>query len=269
MISLLFVLLAPHDTILVDVLLATTQTHVVVEAEVDADSTLHLPAREVYELCGLGTPPGPWITPQAFERMYPTIVVRWIPSALQVVVLDPLAVLPASRRAQERGLAQSRFAVPFAAYSGGYASLSWDGEGEGAMLDAGYTYRNHVGVAGRVDYTGAAAWSGTLALRHLALSYEDGLARPPTVGGRVALGPVWLSATYTTPQRPVQYAGLLRLGPVQAFGSQQYGVLTLQPTAQMVVQASQVWSTRRTTFRLSIGQAPASPFSIPAVSLTH
>jgi hypothetical protein len=268
---LLLALLAtpPPDTLLVEVVFVQTQAQVVVEAILTRDSVLLLPARPVYLLLGLGPPPAAWTTPAALQAAYPTVTVAWYPRELRVVILDNLDVLPASRRATAQHLAATRFASALSVQSGPFAAVSWDG-GRHALLDLGYNWRGRVALVGRADDAGAAVWTASVApSSHLYLTYEDGLARPPTASARVALGPVWLSAQYVRPQSPVVLAGLVHIGPVQAFASSQFGVLSLQPAGQMAVTVAQVWATHRTSVRLSVGPVPASPFAVPVVALPH
>jgi hypothetical protein len=259
----------PPDSLLVDVQLAYTAEHVLVDAVLFADSTLLLPAAPIYQLLGLGQPAAQWVTPQAIHAAYPTVTVVWEPRNLLVVVLDPLQVLPASKRVAASQLAQTRYAFSLPVHSGPYASVAWDEHGRSALLETGYNWRGRVAVAARGDYGGAAAWTASLApSSHVYLTYSDGLRQRPTGTARVALGPLWLSGSYVSPRTPVDLSGLFHVGPLQLFASSQFGVVTLTPVTGMVVQASRIWQTKSSAFRISVGPAPLSPFTVPASSLT-
>jgi hypothetical protein len=100
------------------------------------------------------------------------------------------------------------------------------------------------------------------------LSYADGREQLATGSARVALGPVWLSGSYLSPHTPVDLSGLFHAGPLQLFASSTLGVVTVTPVGGMVVQAARAWQTKQSAFRVSIGPAPLSPFTMPIVSLT-
>ena len=108
------------DTLLVALMLLGGRS-VTVEAVLARDSTLLLPAAEVANLLGTGTPPAPWVTVKDLSRSWPAVAFTWDARALVVYVDDPLAVLPASRAARARGDARARGAAyiprsgPFAA----------------------------------------------------------------------------------------------------------------------------------------------------------
>jgi hypothetical protein len=255
----------PSDTLIVEVVLASSNERVVVEAVRDVDSTLLLPAEPVGRLLGVAFST-PWVTVAALQAAWPTLRVAWSPRELRVVILDDLRVLPASRRADQQVMARSRMALGLPMRSAPFMSLSLDEQA--ALLDAGYAWRGKVAVSGRVDNAGAAMWNATLApTRHLFLSYADGFDIPASVSGRVAIGPLWLSAAYRAPDVPVDVAGLLRIGPAQLFASPDFGVLTITPDAHVSVQLAHTWETQRTAARISIGPAWASPFAFPVTSL--
>lgn len=265
---LLAVLLMPQDTLLVSVELVDAQQQIMVEAVLDADSTLRLPARPVADLLGIGAPAGQWITVGALQRAYPTVRFAWLPLELRVLVFDPLEVLPATRRVRQAVMARARMAFQLPIQSGPFAALAVDDSAR-ALLDAGYSYRGRFALAGRVDDRGAGSWGVTLApSAHLFLSYADGVDRPPNVSGRIAAGPLWLSAA-STPGSTVDVAGLMHVGAVQVFASREYGVLTITPSSQWTVQLAHHWPTARTAMRFSVGPAYANPFTFPVTSLSH
>jgi hypothetical protein len=263
---LLALLVGQPDTLLVSVELMQSQERILVEAVLEADSTLRLPAGPVGQLLGTSFPT-PWVTPQQLREAYPTTRVVWLPLELRVVILDDLRVLPASRKAHQQLVARSQLAFGVPVRSGPFAALAFD-ESLHGLLDLGYSFRGRVSLAGRVDDGGTAMWGVTLApSSHLFLSYQDGVYRPPNLNGRLAAGPLWLSAAYT-PNSPVEVAGLVRFGAVQVFASRQYGVLTFTPSPQWTVQLAQHWETQRTGARISVGPSYASPFSFPVTSIS-
>src|SRR5437899_9913594 len=90
-------LVVPSDTLLVDLILVGSGQRVTVEAVVQPDSTLLLPARDVYAFLGLGVPTTEWTTVGALGTLYPTVRFSWVPRELRVLVEDGLGVLPVSR----------------------------------------------------------------------------------------------------------------------------------------------------------------------------
>jgi hypothetical protein len=268
MITLLAFLLAlaPTDSVLVEVVFVPTQEKMIVEA-VTQDSTLLLPTEPMYKLLGLGTPTRPRITPEALQAAYPTTRIVWVPLEGRLYVFDPLEAFPATRRAKAEVVARSQAAFSLPVQSGPFAALAVD-DSLHALLDVGYSYRGRVAVAGRVDDAGAGSWGATLApSSHLFVSYTDAVERPPTVSGRIAAGPLWLSASYTK-DAPLDAAGLLRFGDVQFFASRQYGVITITRPSSVAFQLATNWEQHRTAARVSVGPSYASPFGFPVTSLT-
>jgi hypothetical protein len=265
MITLLFALLVPPDTTLVELLLVSTSERMVVEA-VRRDSTLYLPASALHDLLGAAFP-APWVGLDQLRRAYPTIVVRWAREMAQVQIFDELAVLPATRtfRESHRAAAFNTMAIP--AYSGPYGSFAVD-DRRRALLDLGYLWRGRISLAGRIDDTGVGRWSASAApWSRLYLNATGGTRQPTSVSSRVQLGPMWLGATYAE-QRPLEIAGLVRLGPVQAFASRTFGVLTVTPSGSLVtMQVAHQWQGNRTAARVSFGPTYASPFSFPPTTL--
>jgi len=264
----LLLLMPPPDSVLVEVQLSSTQERIIIEAVVDPDSALQLPAGPVYQLLGLGTPPAPWISLVSLQAAYPTVAFVWMPTEMRVVIIDRMEVLPASRRAHAEIVMRSQNSFSLPVQSAPFASIAVD-DSLHALLDVGYSYRGQAAVAGRVDDRKAGSWGVTLAPNpHVFVSYTDATARPPTVGGRISAGPFWLSTSYT-PHSPVDMSGLIRIKDVQAFASRDYGIVTMTPAPQWSAQIARNWKTGRTATRISIGPSYASPFSFPVTTLRH
>ena len=233
---------SPRDTVLVDVLLVPTAAHVIVEA-VEADSTLLLPATALHDLLG-ATFPAPWISLDQLRRAYPTIVVRWSSEMAQVAIWDELAVLPAVRTFYESHRANAFNTMAIPQYSGLLGGLAIDDQRR-ALLDLGYLYKGRLSLAGRVDDQGAGQWNVSAApLSRLFIGASGGTGQPAQINGRVQAGPVWISTSYI-PQHPIEVAGLVQGGPVAVFASRQFGVLTITPPGQLVVQLARSWVTKR------------------------
>jgi hypothetical protein len=258
---------APSDTTLVEVMLVSTQERILVEA-VTQDSTLLLPTAPLYKLLGLGTPTSPLITPAALQAAYPTTRVVWAPLESRVYVFDQLEVLPASRRAKAEMVARTQSVYSLPVQSGPFAAFAVD-DSLHKLLEAGYNWRGRVAVAGRVDDARAGSWGATLAPNsHVFVSYTDAVDRQPTISGRVAAGPVWLSTTYT-PHSPVDMSGLVRIKDVLLFASKQYGVLTINRPYSVAFQLATNWEQHRTAARVSVGPSSyASPFGFPVTQLS-
>jgi hypothetical protein len=254
-------------TVLVQVVLVSTNERVLVEAVLTADSTLYLPTEPVHELLGIGGPSGQLVTVAELQAAYPTAQVVWVPSELRVLIFDPLEVFAATRKARAESVARTQVAFNLPVQSGPFASIAVDDSLRG-VLDLGYSYRGRASFAARVDDRGAGSWGVTVAPDpRLFLTITDATQGPLTVSGRVAAGPVWLSTSYT-PDRPVDVAGLVRFRDVQFFASRQYGVLTYNRSSQWTVQVAHHWEQQRTAARISAGPSWASPFSFPVTSLT-
>jgi hypothetical protein len=263
----LILLAYPQDSVLVDVQLSTTQEHTLVEAVAGPDSALQLPAGPVYQLLGLGTPPAPWVSLASLQAAYPTVAVVWVRSEMRVVIIDRMEVLPASRRAHAEIVMRSQAAFSLPVQSAPFASIAVD-DSLHKLLEAGYSYRGQAAVAGRVDDQRAASWGVTLAPNsHVFVTYQDATARPPTVSGRIAAGPLWLSSTFT-PHSPLDMSGLFRFRDVQVFASRDYSVATWQGSPWSA-QIARNWKTGRTATRISFGPSYASPFSFPITTLRH
>jgi hypothetical protein len=266
MIALLFALVVPPDTVLTEILLVTTSERIVVEA-IQEDSTLLLPALALHDLLGVAFPM-PWVSLDQLRRAYPTLVVQWSKEMNQVAIFDELHVLPATRRFYESHRAHAFGTAAIPAYSGLFGAFSVDDQ-KRALLDLGYLWKGRVSLAGRVDDAGVGQWNVSVApWSRLFLNAMGGTGQPTSLSGRVQAGPVWISTSYTE-HRPVEVAGLVRHGAVQAFASTQYGVLTLSPPGPVTVQLAQRWVDHRTVGRISFGPTFASPFSFPVASLSR
>jgi len=263
---LLLRLLLPSDTTLVSVELIETRESIVVEAVV-TDSTVRLPNNALRDLLGVSFV-GPWVSLEQLRTQYPTLVVQWRPAELRVLIFDELGNLPATRAFHEHHRATAFGTAPIPTISGPWGSFAVDDQRR-ALLDAGYLWRGRVQVAGRVDDRGITQWNvSAVPNAHVFLSSSGGTKQPTQVSTRLMLGPVWILSTYT-PYRPLEVAGLVRGGPVTAFASTQYGVLTITPSSQWTVQLAQRWADHRTVGRLSFGPTFASPFGFPVSSLSH
>lgn len=263
---LLLMLLAPRDTVLVEVFAVTTNERVTVEAV--QDSTLWLPATALRELLGIPPPPSPWISLGQLQSSYPSVVVRWVPAEARVLIFDELGVLPATRRFRQTNRATSIGTVGIPAYSGPWAAASVD-DHRRALLEGGYWWRSKVALAGRVDDRGTNQWTVSASpTSRVFLSAIGGSRQRPQLTGRIQAGPVWLYTNYIE-HRPLEVAGLVQGGPVQLFASRQYGVLTITPTSQVSVQFAQTWQMHRTAIRVAVGPSYASPFTFPVTQLSH
>src|SRR5258708_39811572 len=89
---------AQQPNLIVDVQLAGTNEHTVVEAMLTHDSTLLLPAADIAAFLGTGPPTTAWITPADLQHAYPTVTVTFELRALVLVIDDRQRVLPVSRR---------------------------------------------------------------------------------------------------------------------------------------------------------------------------
>jgi len=264
---LVLALLVPRDTVLVELHLVPTNERITVEA-IQQDTVLYLPTTALHELLGIPPPPSPWISVGALQRTYPTTVIRWVPAESRVLIWDELSVLPAVKRFHEQHRATAFGTAPIPTISGPWGSFAVDDQRR-ALLDAGYLWRGRVQVAGRVDDRGVTQWNASAVPNaHVFLSSTGGTKQPTQVSTRLMLGPVWILSTYT-PYRPLEVAGLVRGGPVTAFASTQFGVLTITPSSQWTVQLAQRWADHRTVGRLSFGPTFASPFGFPVSSLSH
>jgi hypothetical protein len=253
------------DTVLVEAILVSTQARILIEA-VTQDSTILLPADPLYQLLGLGTPASSRVTPELLQAAYPSTRIVWVPLEGRLYVFDPLETLPASRRAKAEVAARMQNSFSLPVQSGPFAAFAVD-DSLHKLLEAGYNWRGRVAVAGRVDDAKAGSWGATLAPNsHVFFSYTDAVARPPTMSGRIAAGPLWLSASHT-PHSPVDMSGLFRVGDVQVFASKQYGVLTINRPSQVAFQLATNWEQHRTAARVSVGPSYASPFSFPTTTL--
>lgn len=254
-----------QDTRLVEVVLTSTEERILVEA-VTQDSTLLLPTEPLYKLLGLGTPTSPQITPEALQAAFPTTRIVWVKLESRLYVFDQLEVLPASRRAKAEMVARSQHSFSLPVQSGPFASLAVD-DSLHKLLEGGYNFRGQVSVAGRVDDARAGSWAMALApSSHLFIAYQDGTHSPPTVSGRIAAGPLWLSAS-ATPNSPLDLSGLVRIKDVQVFASRQYTTITINRPAQVAFQLATNWEQHRTAARVSVGPSYASPFSFPVTQL--
>jgi hypothetical protein len=262
---LIFGLLVPRDTTLIELYLVTTSQRIVVEA-ITQDSTLLLPSSALHDLLGVAFPV-PWVSLDQLRRAYPTITVRWSPEMGQVQIFDELRVLPNTRRFYESHRASAFGTAPIPVYSGLYGSAAVDDERR-ALLDLGYLYRGRLSLAGRIDDAGVGQWNVSAApFARLYVNAMGGTRQPTTMSSRVQVGPVWISAAYTE-QRPLEVSSLLRIGVVQAFASRQFGVLTITPpTSQVTLQVARQWDSKRTAARISFGPAYASPFGFPVTSI--
>jgi hypothetical protein len=226
-----------------------------------ADSTLELPAAEMYALLGLGTPPGPGVRLDALQRMYPVVNFVWTPREMLLTVEDPQAVLPASRAAIDRLGRQGRGAPGLTVTrSGPFAAFTADDRGR-QMFDAGYSYKGRVAIQASRQRQGT-TWGVSLApLPAVYVSYTQGTQQAASVTSRLALGPAWLSTSWADGQR-LTIDALLALGPLALFVSsrQRYAITIRGPVA---VQVGRTGST--TTGRVSIGPVPPNPFSVPFI----
>jgi hypothetical protein len=254
------------DSVLLSVELSSTAEKIIVEG-IAQDSTLLLAAGPVYQLLGLGLPPTPWVSLTELQAAYPSVAFIWSPQEMRVLILDRMEVLPASRRAKAEIVARSQAAFSLPVQSAPFAALAVDDSLHG-VFDAGYSYRGQAAVAGRVDDAGTASWGATVAPNsHVFVTYTDAVARPPTMSGRIAAGPLWLATTYT-PRSPLDLSGLLRIKDAEFYASRDYGVLTINQPHQLAVQLATNWKQHRTAARVSVGPSFASPFAFPVTTLT-
>jgi hypothetical protein len=263
---LIFGLLLPRDTTLVEVMLVTTAERTTVEAIVEPDSTVRLPSSALRDLLGVSFI-GPWVSVEQLRAQYPTLVVQWRPAELRVLVFDELRSLPATRKFYEthRAAAFNTMAIP--QVSGLFGGVAVDDQRR-VLADLGWLYKGRLQLAGRIDDRGTNQWNLSAApTSRLFVNATGGTRQPTSVSSRVQVGPIWLSATYAE-QRPIEVAGLVRGGPVQVFASRQYGVLTVTPSGSLVtVQVARRWADRSTAARISFGPSYASAFSFPVTSI--
>src|SRR5437588_5359092 len=111
--------------VLVEVYLVPTSARVVVEARVDAESSLSLPAVALHDLLGI-TMPGPWVALAALRHAFPTVVFEWAPEQMRVAVFDELAVLEAVKRFREAHRASAFGVAALPAYTGTFGGLAFD-----------------------------------------------------------------------------------------------------------------------------------------------
>ena len=237
----------------------------VVDGILTPDSTLLLPAREVAALLGTDVGTGGWTSLTELRHRWPPITVTWIQRELRVLVDDPLAVLPRTRQLIEQQQRQARgTSSALAVRSGPFGAFTFDQLGH-ELVEGGYTWRGRVAVMARRSNhrdgleQGASTWGVSFApLPAVFLSYLDGNRQPPIVSGRLAVGPMWLSTTWTPTHTHVD--GLVRLGSVSLFASsrQAYAITVRGPISAQVGRVGGL-----TTGRVSFGPVPPSPFIVP------
>lgn len=232
-----------------------------VEAVLTADSALLLPARDVHALLGLDPPAAAWLPLAELTRRYPTVAFAWYPRALVIVVEDPLGVLPATRALRDRLARQARGAAPLVVTRGGpFLSLAADDSGR-SLVDAGYSFRGRAALQVRRSATRGTSWALSVAPGpHLFLSYGDGDRRQPAASGRLAVGPAWVSASWTPTSSSVDGLVALARGVSLFASTRDVYVLTVQQPAWALQVAR---SGPVAAARLSWGPVPASPFSFP------
>jgi hypothetical protein len=261
---LLLHLLVPRDTVLIELYLVSTNERVTVEA-IQQDSTLYLPTNAVRDLLGIPPPPSPWISLGTLQQMYPTTVMRWMPAEGRVLIWDELQSLPAVKRFHEQHRATAFGTTPLPQYSGPFGAVAVDDTRRG-LIDLGYLYRGRFAFASRVDDRGTAQWVLSAApSSHVFLNYAQATHQPAQFSTRVIAGPFWLLTNYTS-HKPLDAAGLLRVGPAAVFVSRAFAVLTLQADPWWSVQVAHT-TTGRSLARVSWGPVSASPFSLPLTSL--
>ena len=226
-----------------------------------ADTTLALPAAETYALLGLGAPPGPWVRLDALQRMYPVVAFDWMPREMLLTIADPQAVLPASREAVDR-LGRQAHGAPglTVTRSGPFLAVLGDDRGR-TLVQGGYSYKGRVAIQASRARQGT-TWGVSVApAPAIYLSYSQGAHQRASVSGRLALGPAWLSTSWTG-GRPLTIDALFTRGHVALFASsRQSFALTIR--GPVAVQVGRTGST--TTGRLSIGPVPPNPFSVPFI----
>lgn len=256
-------LFAQDPNLLVEVKLVGI-AHRTVEAILTEDSTLLLPAGEVHQLLGLGTPTTSWITPQALATQFPSLVVTWLPREMRLRIEDPLEVLPATRQFRDQRQRQARGAPGLTVTrSGPFLALAADDSGR-SLVDFGYSWRGQVAVQLRESSTLGPSWAVSLAPSpKLFIAYSDGQRQSPTASARLATGPAWLSASWTPDRTSIDGLVVLARGRVSVFAStREVYVLTIKgPGGDFQLGRS----AGRTAARFSWGPLPASPFSPPQV----
>jgi len=257
--------LAPSDSLLVEVRLSGVGA-VVVEAVLDADSTLHLPTGEVATLFGTSWTPAATFTLADLTTAFPLLLVHWIPRELQIVVDDPQGVLPASRRQREQ--AQRRaYGGPGATVttSGPYVAFAAD-ERERYVADVGYSWRGVLAVAARKSSTFGTTWNlGAAPSPHVFASVSGahvGVHRAPQItnaSARLAFGSTWLSASWTPTRWDID--ALVTKGPVSVFASSRdVFVITIRGLGADLQVGRRAGVS---AFHVSVGSFRSSPFVFP------
>jgi len=263
--ALLLALLAAPDTLLVDVQLDDVGA-VVVEAILDADSTLHLPTRELAELFKTEVASASTITLDALGHAFRLLVVNWQPRELRVLIADPYAVLPATRR--HRAAAQRQaFGGPQArlVQSGPFVAFAAD-EQHRHLVDVGYSWRGLVAVAARQSSVTGTTWHLSVAPSPRLFLSASGAhlgvyERPALTAGsaRLAVGPAWAQATWSPSRWDAD--ALASVGPVSVFlSSRRIGFVTIRGHG-IDLQAGQ--NAGVSAFRVSVGPFSPSPFVFP------
>ncbi len=233
-----------------------------VEARLGTDSVLALPAADLAQLLGLGAPTAPWLTLADLRHAWPAVTWTWLPRQLEVIVEDRYNVLPATRARYELRQIQAQ-GVPqqtTVAQSGPFLALTGDDLGR-SRIEAGYSWHGLVALTGSHSSVSGSAWAVTLApapVLYLTYSQTDKVG--PTVGGRLALGRVWISSTWGP-----EYAttdALVKVGRVTLFAStrDQFAITFRGPVSLQLGQSGGT-----TAARISFGPIPPNPFAVPVV----
>src|SRR6266550_2515493 len=266
MIGLLVLLVIQQPTrpnLLVDVqLVGVEQT--VMEAVLSQDSTLSLPTQELSALLGIVLPAVTWTPLTALRAQFPSLRVTVNLRGLAVYIEDELEVLTATRNVREKQRRQAQRA-PVIIPSGPAFALSVDNRGA-SLVDASYSLQGRVfgqvrsgsllPRPGSIVQHGATSWAlSVIPTPALFLAYSDGDQQRPQATGRLALGPTWVSANWTTTQWSAD--GLLALGRLSVFVSTRntYAITLRAPVAVQLGRTGKI-----TTARVSVGPVFPSPF---------
>ena len=254
------------DTLIVLISLLGAGPGRTAECLLTEDSTLWLPAADVHALLGLPTPPAPWTTTEAVLRDWPTVTASWDVRSLAVVFLDPLNVLPASRAVRARQDRAAHGAPPLAfVRSGPFASVAGDERGR-YLADLGYSWRGRVALAVRKSSERGTTWNlGVSPIPQLFASVSGahiGVYATPRVtsaSARLAVGPAWVSTTWTPGRWHVD--ALTAWGPVSVFASSRDQFFVTIRSQGVDFQAGR--NAELSAFRISVGPFRSSPFTFP------
>lgn len=227
---------------------------VLVLAEQDS-AGLHLPARPVFELCGLPAPAEATLTTDELEERL-RVAVEFVEQRQEVVISDRTGMLPATRAVRDaaHATAQARRSALPANLPGGFgASVAVDNDNQKEVL-LSYGWGRASAAVGHNTVSGSSVHGG-VSLRPLYLSAHWSEARDASVSARLLLGRSYAAVTVSEIET-VASAGLLA-GPVALFVSTTgNAAATIRLPQFAAIQVGYREATDRVTVRATYGRVP-------------